>query len=407
MRLVWLVALVASVAVIVGGVVGNVSNRRERAGERDEALRATTALSVAHVDAELTRIASVLRVAPPGRAVTEVAALLDGGVNVCTVDETTSCSSDEPTAPRDTFDRAVDLARVSSDAIFTTASGDATDGVVVVAVAASESESEITVAQITTRQLLAADVSLIPYQPLRAPRFVDDGLASDDASLVTRDDRRLFTLAIATEFDDGARFVVASSPAVIALGFGQRTAFVVSLAVGGIGLLLSLIVLVAQARQLSRRATTDDLTGLLTRNEFERRAAAQLARLEAEATGTATVVFVDLDEFKRVNDRAGHHVGDAVLADVASRLRDLAGDGDVIARWGGDEFVLLVDDADTTSASSRARTIEMSLRTIPSFDDGTISCSIGIATYPDDGRDVDELMRSADASMYHAKRLVR
>jgi diguanylate cyclase (GGDEF)-like protein/PAS domain S-box-containing protein len=161
--------------------------------------------------------------------------------------------------------------------------------------------------------------------------------------------------------------------------------------------------------ELERRAHYDALTELPNRVLFRDRL--QVALRTAERTGTmVALLFLDLDGFKRVNTTLGHRAGDLLLAAVASRLPGCLRASDTVARLGGDEFtVVLTDVEDSDVAAIVARKL------LDSFDepfalDGhqvTVSTSIGIALYPQDGREIDELLKAADTAMYHAKDLGR
>jgi diguanylate cyclase (GGDEF)-like protein/PAS domain S-box-containing protein len=123
------------------------------------------------------------------------------------------------------------------------------------------------------------------------------------------------------------------------------------------------------------------------------------------------VLFVDLDHFKTINDSLGHHIGDGLLRSVSRRLVDAVRTGDTVSRLGGDEFVIVLRDVH--DGAEALQMIES--RLIPAIrlphrvggSDLQVSCSAGLAVFPDDGDDVDELMRRADTAMYHAKRLGR
>ncbi len=118
------------------------------------------------------------------------------------------------------------------------------------------------------------------------------------------------------------------------------------------------------------------------------------------------VMFLDLDDFKKVNDTLGHRVGDEVLIEIAQRLIESVSKNDTVARLGGDEFVVLFDNFESVDALlNRVKDISEKLnRPIRSANrDLQVAASIGICTYPDDGRNETELLRSADTAMYHAK----
>lgn len=152
---------------------------------------------------------------------------------------------------------------------------------------------------------------------------------------------------------------------------------------------------------LQRRAQTDLLTGLGNRSAlFD-----ALARHLDPACGSGCgVLFCDLDDFKVVNDRHGHAVGDTVLIQVASRLQELAGPGDLVARFGGDEFVLLCSVGDAERMHALAAQVVRRLREpVPGpAGDLVVGVSVGIAT-AGPGEAADELIARADEAMYGAK----
>lgn len=132
------------------------------------------------------------------------------------------------------------------------------------------------------------------------------------------------------------------------------------------------------------------------------------AMLEAQATGQCVaVLFIDLDRFKTINDTLGHHVGDGLLRSVAERLNQAVRTGDTVSRLGGDEFVVILRSVvNREEASSIVEQRLIPLIRQPHHVEThelQVSCSVGIAVYPEDGLDLDELMRRADAAMYEAK----
>jgi diguanylate cyclase (GGDEF)-like protein len=148
----------------------------------------------------------------------------------------------------------------------------------------------------------------------------------------------------------------------------------------------------------------DNLTGLPTRVFFERRLYESAKRCDARK-GRLAVLFIDLDGFKPVNDSFGHSSGDRVLERVGKRLRTWVRANDVAARVGGDEFVLLLNGATQESAAQTAAFVIDALSKPYSIEERevTISCSIGIALYPDRCA-ASKLIARADAAMYAAKR---
>lgn len=154
----------------------------------------------------------------------------------------------------------------------------------------------------------------------------------------------------------------------------------------------------------------DVLTGLPNRTLFTERLRLALQQARREGQRVA-VLFIDLDRFKTINDSLGHHVGDALLRSVSQRLQEVVRDGDTVSRLGGDEFVVAlggVGDADEVLAVVERRLIPR-VREVHHVAgvELHVSCSVGIAMYPDDSRDIDEVMRHADVAMYQAKAMGR
>jgi diguanylate cyclase (GGDEF)-like protein/PAS domain S-box-containing protein len=149
----------------------------------------------------------------------------------------------------------------------------------------------------------------------------------------------------------------------------------------------------------------DALTGLPNRVLLADRFQLALA-VAARQNKLLAVCFVDLDEFKPINDRLGHHFGDDLLVQVAERLEEAMRAEDTVARLGGDEFVLLLGNMDDTASIERALGRLLDCVAAPyDINDQTlnISMSVGVAVFPDDGSDPDILLRHADVAMYQAK----
>lgn len=161
----------------------------------------------------------------------------------------------------------------------------------------------------------------------------------------------------------------------------------------------------ASQKQLAYLSQHDALTGLPNRSmgrDYIQRAITIAARRRTRVA----LLFVDLDNFKAVNDSLGHAMGDEFLKQVATRLAAAVRKSDVVARHGGDEFVIgLTDVVNVEDVSKAASTVQASL-TPPIFLGDTelsAACSIGIALFPDDGADYESLLREADIAMYQAK----
>ncbi|OWW18696.1 hypothetical protein AYR66_03730 [Noviherbaspirillum denitrificans] len=157
--------------------------------------------------------------------------------------------------------------------------------------------------------------------------------------------------------------------------------------------------------RISYMAHHDTLTGLPNRALLLDRLRQAVAQSQRIAKAVA-VMFIDLDDFKHINDSLGHQVGDQLLQMVAGRLQLCLRRGDTLARLGGDEFVLVLPAVeDDHAAASVAQKILDELRSTFYVGNHELhaGCSIGISLYPDDGEDADTLMRAADTAMYHAK----
>lgn len=157
-------------------------------------------------------------------------------------------------------------------------------------------------------------------------------------------------------------------------------------------------------RELTQLALHDTLTSLPNRILLADRIDQAMHRVTRQG-GCFALMFIDLDGFKPVNDAFGHHMGDQLLREVAQRLREDLRNEDTLARIGGDEFVLLVQLAEPDDAMRvAARQVGLISRVFRVADhDLQISASIGIAVYPGNGQNAQELLMNADAAMYHAK----
>jgi diguanylate cyclase (GGDEF)-like protein len=155
-----------------------------------------------------------------------------------------------------------------------------------------------------------------------------------------------------------------------------------------------------QLQRIREQAATDPLTGLANRRAILDELAAAIARTERRGA-TVSVLFCDLDDFKAINDRAGHAAGDRVLRTVAAGVRNVIRRGDSAGRYGGDELLVIAADADATEAARLARRIGAAVR-LAASDEG-VDVTIGIATYPADGRTATDLVAAADEAMYRGK----
>lgn len=158
--------------------------------------------------------------------------------------------------------------------------------------------------------------------------------------------------------------------------------------------------------KLQHLALHDALTGLPNRNNLRDRLASAILQAERGHTPLA-VLFIDLDEFKTINDSLGHDVGDRVLVQASKLLQACVREMDTVARLGGDEFAALLPGADTLEADAIFQRIVKAM-SMPVFSDRLelfLSASVGCSLYPADGQDPNSLLRAADTAMYRAKAL--
>lgn len=185
--------------------------------------------------------------------------------------------------------------------------------------------------------------------------------------------------------------------------FGSEDAKILNDLAGDLSIALDSI---AKEERLNNLAYHDGLTGLPNRRLLHEHLKQELAQARRQKT-MVEVVFVDLDNFKTVNDTFGHAAGDRLLKEFSTRILSCTREGDIVARLGGDEFVMVLptkSNGDASSVIQRlvdsvSRTFRIGNRKI------NLSCSIGLAVYPRDGKDAAALLRRADAQMYRAKEL--
>jgi diguanylate cyclase (GGDEF)-like protein len=192
---------------------------------------------------------------------------------------------------------------------------------------------------------------------------------------------------------------------------GQATVAIVGVNLTALILLAYVAMVIARAQRRTRDAairlsTVDSLTGLFNRTFFFAAIDREIARSARSGRGFC-LLMMDLDELKAINDRLGHFTGDRVLRGVGEVILSGVRQIDTAARYGGDEFVVLLPETDPTGAFVLAEKIRLGVGSMEvdlPVDAGRPSLSIGVVAYPDDGRNADELIISADGAMYASKR---
>jgi diguanylate cyclase (GGDEF)-like protein len=167
-----------------------------------------------------------------------------------------------------------------------------------------------------------------------------------------------------------------------------------------VGLLIATLkVSLLRERGLSR---TDPLTALLNSRAFFEEAARILSLCRRKGR-PVTLAYVDLDNFKAVNDRLGHQSGDDLLCSVAASLQVSTRPSDLCARLGGDEFIILLPEADSHEATAVLQRLRLTLSETVAPDKNPVTCSIGAVTFPTVPDSLEDMIRAADSSMYAAK----
>ena len=169
----------------------------------------------------------------------------------------------------------------------------------------------------------------------------------------------------------------------------------------GVGTLL----LLNQRARMTQLAMFDPLTGLPNRLLADDRVSLALSGLRRDPARTCLLLFIDLDGFKLINDRFGHKAGDAALQGTAARLEDAVRETDTVSRWGGDEFIVFMENAERGKVGEIVEKIRRVVEIPVKFNSHElkVGASIGSAYAPDDGDTLDELVRIADERMYAGK----
>lgn len=171
-----------------------------------------------------------------------------------------------------------------------------------------------------------------------------------------------------------------------------------------VGIFSDITIVKESQRRVEFLATHDELTSLPNRALFLDRVRQAVART-TRTDSTFAVLFIDLDNFKVVNDSMGHAAGDDLLIEIARRMRECVRGSDTVARFGGDEFAMLLEDASAEDAEMTARRVAEAMERPHLIGRQSVypSASIGICLFPNDGLDAETLLKNADSAMYQAK----
>lgn len=383
-----------SLVLIVAIAVGFVARRAELAGERDIALTTAAELGASQVGSLVDVVETTALAGTDPAEAAAALAVSEVGLDVCSISvDEIACAGDEP---------------ARDDAIARQATLPTAD-------AAATGRAEVTIdGSLVTVAVDGPRLSVIVRMPVELA-----GTRSDiDLRAVTTlpDDARIGTFAV----ENGERrtvvrvpvdallFVAASGDDGIAIPGDEFAFYAIIFLLAVMLLLLAGATMVGEQRNLLERASIDQLTRLPNRGEFERRANDAMMAVGRSDSKLCVLLF-DLNGFKYINDTYGHSVGDRVLQVIAERLRGAVRDGDVVARWGGDEFVVAMPGIESEEQGARraqqlAREISGRTRLEGVAEEMRVKAAVGVALWPDHGTDLETLIVSADRAMYRAKR---
>ena len=393
MRLVRLVALFGSVVLLVTVSVSLFDLRSERRNQIDASVVVAAESTNQSVAAKIDRAIALIDAANMSTEPAAIAGSFDGSVSVCVVSATGRACTDRDVSAGPAFGEAAMQAGLAGGAVAAAQPdsqtvllvGDTSDGAtVVIELGASALSIGTAEPDVVVEVLIAED------QPVLA-----DGPESMNG---------LRVMSTATGLTAGGAIVVtASADGDVGLVGDGLAMYGLLFALGTVLIALAGWTVLADRRSLEHRASTDELTGLVNRREFEHRAEEELDLAGRVGAGVC-VMLIDLNSFKQINDTLGHQFGDLVLTACAERLSAAVRDTDLVGRWGGDEFVILLPGLqDASAVRTSAERIAGRLSASPLVGDVTVTASIGAAMYPRHGATLDDLIRSADVAMYGAK----
>lgn len=393
-------SLVLGLTLIIAIAVGFVARRSDLAGHRDRSLTAAAELGASRLTSAVQSVELAARSGIDPAATAEAIAALDSRLGVCVI--TTSRNTCAGDGPRPS-------ARLLQDHQNRRLNGvDIGDGRAVVTV----------VGPLVTIDAVGENLTVITQTPIEVLGNVGGGtddvntwvtsmLPADLAAggFGVEDESRRTAARVDAQTD---LFVIAATHNSISFSNTERQAGLIIFAHAVALLFLAVYTLANERRRLVERATIDPLTRLPNRSEFEQRSEHALA--DASRSGRAACLLLfDLDGFKNVNDSYGHQVGDELLTIVGSRLRGAVRRHDVVARWGGDEFVVLMPGISNVELGERRARELAECVGGPTRLDGfelplTVTVSVGAAMYPYHAPDLSALIEAADAAMYQAKK---
>lgn len=384
-------------ALVVSGLAGIITRQAQLAEDHRRSLELTASLSAARLDASVAEATTTLSLAGPQPDLDRLSSAL--GVAVCAVGERIECARPAAGSGRtaglddlDDLEGFVD--RVVDDPARQPDRRSESDAPLIAVTVAAGGESDTARAILTTvdhgNQLLVAVRGLS-----------DVRVVADSAIDIAGGDS--FAARLGSDVAGGPWWVEVIGGRRHGLTTGEKLFTAVQLLVGAVLIAGFSFAVARDHRGLRRRATTDALTGLPNRAEFEQLAVRALGELPREGRAGCLIV-IDLDGFKSINDTIGHAAGDRVLVRVGRRLAGAVRPSDLVGRWGGDEFVLLLTGVgDPSALPERVLAISASLADVSGSDGARLTASVGAALFPRDGHDLVTLLEVADRAMYVVK----
>jgi diguanylate cyclase (GGDEF)-like protein len=167
----------------------------------------------------------------------------------------------------------------------------------------------------------------------------------------------------------------------------------------------ALIIILIQRNTMRSLALIDELTGIANRRQFDLMLERFCSKYHRRDTGRFALLYVDLDRFKQINDQHGHKAGDFFLVEATKRISQAIRGGDLLARWGGDEFAVIVDNPTETSIERVVDRVRLLAEQPVNWrgEQLQVGASIGLVQYPEDGMTPEDLINVADQKMYRDK----
>lgn len=398
MNLLRKVALVFSLILVVSLTVGYFFRRAQLGHERDVSLTSSAERGAERVVGMVDAIEVAARAGAEPAATVESVVGRAPNYGVCAItDEDSACGGDgplaTPTEVSDRRDRRL-AGLVADSAVLSVGEGGvltvAADGRLVSVLA--RVDAAVLFATVANDQVDVWVTESLPEGARLGEFLVADGVRQSAVAMP----------------DVPGVYVVAASADGVSIPSGEANLFLVLGVLAAILLMLAGLTSFMDQRSLVERASTDQLTRLPNRSEFERRIGDLISQSDRSGRGFALLLF-DLDGFKGVNDTYGHQAGDEVLQAVAERLARGTRGGDLIARWGGDEFVVAMPGVVDAEMGQRrggeiAALIGGRTRLDSARESVRIAASVGVAFYPRHGERLGALLEAADSAMYQAKR---